>query len=475
MNRFLRQVKEHSPIAAALLLFLFLAVVHLTYPGLYYDELHFLTSVPGGLSTSLLGEKLSSLPLFSVPYIGALKAWIYAPIFILFGVTVTTIRLPMILLAGVSLVLLYRIARRFLGQKSSLFASLILAINPAFVWAVKTDLSPAVLELFLQALATLLFLQGAGPLLLSFVIVLGLFNRITFLWWLAGSFAGAFLFFPEARGKLLLAGIAPVLFLIAWAIHVYGRATPVSVPFEFFERLWILRHYVAWLLDGSIVYRHTLGEYPGFSFGLFWILVAAGSVLAAARGTKDKPRQLVLFLAVQLSVTALAIFLTPLAISYWHFIHLLPWLVLVIAGGLSRWGKAGPIVFAILIAQLAYAQIVYFQKVGTPPHKASWSMAIYPLMEYCAEENRKCVSVDWGTNLQILSTTLDPARAWEYGQKPEFSPEPYYVLYSSKLSGSSSAGRDFLWAAETAGWRHSIVKTIEENGRPIFYLYRLEK
>jgi hypothetical protein len=41
--------------------------------------------------------RLGPLPFFVSPYMGALKAWGYAPIFRLFGVSALTIRLPAIL------------------------------------------------------------------------------------------------------------------------------------------------------------------------------------------------------------------------------------------------------------------------------------------------------------------------------------------------------------------------------------------
>src|SRR6266850_3643921 len=64
-------------------------------PGLYYDELLFAPAAMGR-HASLQAPYRSwlGIPLMIFPYIGALKAWIYAPIFRLLGISALTIRLP---------------------------------------------------------------------------------------------------------------------------------------------------------------------------------------------------------------------------------------------------------------------------------------------------------------------------------------------------------------------------------------------
>src|SRR5215469_10385272 len=68
-----------SAIAAACL-FVLLATYRIRFPGLYYDEVIFVNAAQGGPSDNFV-INLGSVPLFVMPYLGALKAWLYAPIF----------------------------------------------------------------------------------------------------------------------------------------------------------------------------------------------------------------------------------------------------------------------------------------------------------------------------------------------------------------------------------------------------------
>ena len=62
-------------------LYLALATYKIHLPGLYYDEMLFV-GLAAGHRPYL---KFCGLPLLSFPYMGALKAWLYTPIFKLFG------------------------------------------------------------------------------------------------------------------------------------------------------------------------------------------------------------------------------------------------------------------------------------------------------------------------------------------------------------------------------------------------------
>ena len=89
-------------------LFLLANGAGLSDPGLQYDELLFVNAVLGD-SYPYHGFIYSAplgIPTMLMPYIGALKAWLYTPIFSVFGVTVDSIRLPALLLAALALGLL---------------------------------------------------------------------------------------------------------------------------------------------------------------------------------------------------------------------------------------------------------------------------------------------------------------------------------------------------------------------------------
>src|SRR5207237_8011722 len=99
---FRRRLADGLAIAAACI-FIFLAAYRIELPGLYMDELDFVNAAQGAPDNTMIHMRLGSVPLFIMPYLGALNAWIYAPIFGLFGVSPLTTRLPALLLAAVRL------------------------------------------------------------------------------------------------------------------------------------------------------------------------------------------------------------------------------------------------------------------------------------------------------------------------------------------------------------------------------------
>ena len=91
-----------------LLAFTAFATYQIHSPGLYMDEMDFVAAATGKRPyRSWLG-----IPLMVFPYIGALKAWIYTPIFALFGVSAVSIRLPVVLISCGTLALGYTLVRR---------------------------------------------------------------------------------------------------------------------------------------------------------------------------------------------------------------------------------------------------------------------------------------------------------------------------------------------------------------------------
>ena len=70
-----------------LILYVIIASSHIRYPGLHYDEMAFVNAALGGIDDTFIVEKIGSFPVYICTYIGALKAYLYFPIFALFGVS----------------------------------------------------------------------------------------------------------------------------------------------------------------------------------------------------------------------------------------------------------------------------------------------------------------------------------------------------------------------------------------------------
>ncbi len=84
-------------------IFVFISTFNIQTPGLYYDEALFVNAASGGVTDLFVYKRFAGIPTMLMPYIGALKSWLYFPIFTLFGIDIVTIRLPAILLGALAL------------------------------------------------------------------------------------------------------------------------------------------------------------------------------------------------------------------------------------------------------------------------------------------------------------------------------------------------------------------------------------
>src|SRR5256886_15481011 len=126
-------------------IFIFLAAYRIELPGLYMNELDFVNAAQGAPDNTMIYMRLGPVPLLVFPYIGALKAWIYTPIFRLFGVSALTIRLPVILIAAVTLLIFYQLMRAKLGAIWAAVAVWIMAVHPAHLVPSPLGLGPTLL------------------------------------------------------------------------------------------------------------------------------------------------------------------------------------------------------------------------------------------------------------------------------------------------------------------------------------------
>ena len=177
---------EMLALLSLLSLYLALATYKIHLPGLNYDETHFV-----GLAA---GErpylKFFGLPLLSFPYMGALKAWIYTPIFKLFGLSAVSIRLPAILISCGTLAFGYLLLRRILTPQWAVAFTLACAVHPGFIELTRVDKGPEALMLFFKALCLYLLVRWLEtPRFFSWSLAgviaacaLGFFDKFNFIW-----------------------------------------------------------------------------------------------------------------------------------------------------------------------------------------------------------------------------------------------------------------------------------------------------
>jgi hypothetical protein len=115
-----------ATVGVAVVFFVTVASLWLDRPGLYMDEANFVDAALGGhfYHQAFVYRRLDGVPLLIIPYIGSLKAAIYAPIFALWGVSVSTIRIPVIIISAATLIVAYFMGREVIGRWSAILVLL---------------------------------------------------------------------------------------------------------------------------------------------------------------------------------------------------------------------------------------------------------------------------------------------------------------------------------------------------------------
>jgi hypothetical protein len=471
------------PLIGAIALYLGFAIFRIQYPGLHYDELYFVNGALGDIDGNFMYGKIGDLPLYLMPYVGALKAWIYWPIFKLFGVSVWSIRLPMILLCAFALVVFHKLAKKMGDLRSANMATFLLIANPSFIYGTKMDFGPVVIEFLLQASGVLLFLNGANPLALCAIFLVGLFNKVNFIWWIFGFCVSALLLYPEQRKKILLPISVSIVFIACW--FFYWRFTPGSeLSFYFSHRFFQLRAHIQNLLSGISLYYPFLARPPEVNYlALSWLLLLGMGLFMAVR-KKTAQNRAIYFLALQILLSLVVVFFSVRARSFWHFFFLLPWLILLSALLLARWKRIGVALFFVFLGALLFQHKLYLDKYNSAPElNLLTTQAIYPLIEYCAAEKRECITGEWGIYSQLQAFIQDPKRIREYPRTAKLEEGPLYVVYGRDLNFSYSeyktwggfGKRLFFHTVEKAGYDLELIQSFMDHDVVAFELYRLKR
>jgi len=133
------------------------------YLGIENDEALFAQGLyrpRGELYSIHIGR--SSVPIMLMTYLGALKSWIYGPILKLFGISLYTLRQPMLLAGALSIWLFFLLLRRIAGLRAALIGCALLAVDSLYLLTACFDWGPVALQHLLLAAGVLLVVQFHG-------------------------------------------------------------------------------------------------------------------------------------------------------------------------------------------------------------------------------------------------------------------------------------------------------------------------
>jgi 4-amino-4-deoxy-L-arabinose transferase-like glycosyltransferase len=452
-------------LCGACALYLFFGLYMLDMPGLQYDEALFTNAAFGNVDGSYVAWELplfgKQTPIMLMSYIGALKAYIYAPIFALFGANPIAFRLPVVLFGLITLLLTFLVVRRMLGLAAAIISTLLLAADPNFIYANKLDWGPVSLMFLLQMASLYCLYRWLTDDRLRFLVLggfllgLGLYNKVVFIWFLAALLLSLFLFYrkrlkekitPSTAGSFIMALLLGCLPLIVYNLStnmgsLAGRAG--------FARNWpdlLSREATIFkvTLDGSALYNvvnladpahdalYSKLSVHGFADELIntlasthwdqntllplYLAITGGLLLILFVWKKLDRRREIGFLLTMLFLMVFFILLTPEATGAHHAIAIFPIPHILIGAAIAALGGLAAAAFSKIpkgliiapcILPLLFSQVTtdarYLQSFQTIGGVRYWTDAIYNLAEFAKKHPQKTFFLmDWGLGNQLL-------------------------------------------------------------------------
>lgn len=476
-----------------------ISVVKIEHPGVNNDQLMFVNAATFNPDNMFSWKSFNGIPTMVFPYIGALKSYLYIPIFHFFGVSIWSIRLPHIIIISISLFLLYKTLILAFNEKIAVLAILFLALDPSNIVYSRIDTGPTVLEFFFKVLAIyLLFLYLSTRKEIIFlsiypVLLLGIFNKINFFWFVNAFMISTLIFYGRSFynnfkhfGKFvpIILTVLPYYIILRFFIKL-SRETVLSYKnfsneislSNLFTNFPIFYKNLTEVINGNLLFNIAYGYNPtnfGTYFSASIILITLGGFIYI--GVKSFRESKNYFFIVLITILiSLQILLTKRAISAWHFLSIYPFFTIIFAAGIfylySRVkSKVIRIVFLLLIAMLILYQILvnflYINKYSQPTKSVALSSKIYDLIDYAKIGRVKFICLDVDICNQLLSFTQQVDK---HKEPFSFLDPPTYTYSFIKLSDNFKNPSGFLYVSHSDAnshfpqFRQSFFKYLKDN------------
>jgi hypothetical protein len=475
-------------VAVAILWLAATAGHRIALPGLDYDELTFVNVATGGAGDMFVAKRLFGVPVMVMDYYGALKSYLFAPIFWVFGVSAATIRWPVVLVSCASLVLIYAIGRLGIGARGAAALTLLAAMDPVFTWMTKLDFGPTALMTVLKLGALYCFYRAlitrslASLWAAALLCALGVFDKLNFVWVVIALVVVAATLFRRELAAMHrrhgLAFVVPVAALgaamaAAGALLVLPQFLTTQRTADSVGTLARIPHLVTRYtrtMNGRELYSWITGtEVRHFSI-VNALTVAAVVVLVGlwlGRAWRRRERglralrlslheRIVASWLVLFAVVALQILVTKRAGGPHHMMLLHPFhLMLVVAAGAAvakwraglprTWSVAARTVAVVSLVALGVSELLVAHDYADAFESETrvvprWSPVIYDLADYLNRQDADRIAYgDWGLGNQMLALGTDRTRAASHDIWVEFrsssTPEHERMLLENVFRG----------------------------------------
>ena len=511
------------------LIFLVIGSLWISELGIQNDEALFAGGIypPFGETPTWFGKPF---PVMLMSYVGALKSYVWWPIFSMWSPSAASTRFPAVALGALTIWLFYILLRQTSDERTALVSTALLAFDTSYTLTVRWDWGPVVLQhlcLVVGMAAIVKFVRTGrfSILALAWVVFgLGTWDKAIFLWALIGLGAAALIVFP----RRLIASLNARTAAVSFAGFLVGAAPLVYYNFQ--NDFLTFRQNTSWswqenlsakarVLAATFEGRAVIGSItrlpsetgvrePDDAFKATWIRATEWSGMRTSNlyipllllglallplAWRSPSRSTFLFSAVFCVVTWLQMaFLQNAGTGAHHAILLWPMphmaIGALLVGGCNRLGRLGtPLLVgatsAACLSSLAVTGTNYaymLQNGGS----VAWSDAIYPAAGAIPEMKPSYVCfLDWGffeTIRLIHKGKLGPCNAVDPVVDPETAKrqlqdrETVYMAHTDGNNAVLGLDQRFVTFAESNGYRKAHQRTFyDSNGRPIIEVFKL--
>ena len=510
-------------------LFTALGLLFVNYAGLQTDEALFAATIfrgDGGIFSIAIGKH--HIPVMFLSYLGALKTWIWAPIFKLKFAPHLLVRIPALLLAAFTILLSWRFLERIHSRRAAWVGSLLLATDTMYLLTSVFDWGPSVLQHLFTVSAMLLAVRwyqqnSPGSLTAAaFCCGLALWDKALFLWMLVGLLIAVLLLAPKLAKRLSwrLAGQAAAglaigaLPLIAYNLAPKSRFATMRTNSKFStNELAAKTDVLQGSINGSALFGYLVNEnitpisqsarawHEKASFGLRAIsgehrtnlllpaILAAVALLPFLWRTPAITPLLFLLVAtvgawLQMGITAGAGGSAHHAVLLWPLPHFFLAIAFVQASMLRPGGvwPLGGITLLLVASNLLVTNQYFYQIVRNGPH-GCWTDAIFRLNDGLLDRKAAQIMLpDWGMtdNLTVLSRGKLPLQIIPYPLQPggdKFSnPNAVWAEHAHGFEEFQGVNAALLVAAKREGFADFTDAIYRDtNGRAVFRVFHFER
>ena len=515
----------------AVLFFVMAGLVLLPYPGAQYDEVLFSGVYYGQPSAEYYVETpWGNVATMLMSYLGALKAWVWAPVLYLLGPSHATLRVPGLLIAAASLVLFFLAARRLVPAWAALLGLALLATDTNYLLSAVFDWGPVALQhLFWCGVlyAGVRYAQEKKPLWLgvaSACVGLALWDKAICLWLILGFSAVLLIFYAKPLFALArqprLAGVAALSFALgALPFLAYNEQNAMKTfaansgwtSTEYKGKIWLLDRIMAG--DGLFGYlvrydpapakditplerasvavsRWTHEPHTSLQQALVASVLLALPVLAfGAYG------RLMLFFAGGGLLSLFLMFSTPGAGGSVHhdiLIWPLPQLLIALAAAsLAEWAPCRGVKIAVVACALAAATNIavtnqFLAQMVTCGPTVIWSDAIGPLVDVVKQHKDSAIfATEWGILEQFrflgrgrigyfagsdgVVRELDRPEHQQYVRRALNTPNTLFIGHAKTAQVFPDTNEKVDRFAAAEGFTKRVLAAVpDRHGRPIF-------